>query len=86
MPAAEKVRAIRKGRKVRPPKKWFKKMLRKVKRQKKYKNLPHKRHQKIAAGIWHSYKPKTQIGIITGKGTHNPYARHLDELERLQNS
>ncbi len=58
----EKIEAIRAGKTVRPPKKWFLKMYHRVKKQ--YPQYPPKRIAKITAGIWHKYKPKTQVVIV----------------------
>lgn len=58
----KKIKQIRAGKRVRPPMEWWRAMLRQVRRQ--YPKYPAKRVAKIAAGIWHKYTPRQQIGII----------------------
>jgi len=48
----------------RPPKQWFDKMKRKIKKQYDY---GEKRINKIVAGIWHDYKPSTQRRMLKGE-------------------
>ena len=64
MPASAKIRALRAGKKVKPPYAWFNKILRRLRKMRGYKGYSAKRLQTIAAGIWHGYGKATQIGII----------------------
>ena len=50
----------------RPPKKWFDKMKRKVKKQ--YPTYSQKRINKIVAGIWYDYKASTRKRILKQEG------------------
>lgn len=50
----------------RPPKKWFNKMKKRIKKQ--YPTYGEKRINKIVAGIWHDYKPSTQRKILNEEG------------------
>ena len=50
----------------RPPKKWFDKMKRKVKKQ--YPTYSQKRINKIVAGIWYDYKSSTRKRILKQEG------------------
>lgn len=68
MPKAEKLRRLKAGMKVRPPKKWWNKMYKKVSRQKKYSRFGRKRKSKITAGIWHKHKKATKIRIVRKYG------------------
>lgn len=59
---ARKIELIRRGKTVRPPKRWWKKMRKVVRRQ--YPEFGARRINRITAGVWHDYSPSTQIVII----------------------
>jgi hypothetical protein len=66
MPKAEKIRRIKAGKKVRPPKRWWKKMYRRVSKQ--YPTYGKKRKSKIAAGIWHKMKKSSKLRVVSKYG------------------
>lgn len=62
MTKAEKLKQLAKGKKVRPVKKWWTKMYRRVSKQ--YPGYGRKRKSTIVAGIWHDYSIATQKKIV----------------------
>jgi len=62
MPLAEKLRKLEKGVKVRPPREWWNKTRKSVKRQ--YPKYLERRIDKITAGIWHNYPKNRKVSII----------------------
>lgn len=58
-----KIEAIKKGKKVRPPKKWF---YQKVKQVKKYEDTIYDPHG-VVGHIWHRLPRKKQIEIVKRK-------------------
>ena len=63
MPKAMKIRQIKAGVMVRPPKAWYKKMLKRVGRE--YPRFSAKRKAQITAGIWHKYPKATKLRIVS---------------------
>jgi hypothetical protein len=59
---ARKIRALRAGRGVRPPKRFWSKMLKRVKKQ--YPKVSKKRRATIVGGIWSRYKTSSKIRIV----------------------
>jgi len=59
---ARKLNALESGKNVRPPKKWFDKVRRSVKRQ--YPTYGQKRINQITGGIWHKMKRSSKIRIV----------------------
>lgn len=68
MPKAEKLRSLERGEKVRPPKKWWTKMRRRIGQMEKYKGFSAGRKAKITAGIWHGYSVATQKRLVRKYG------------------
>lgn len=61
---ARKIRLLKQGKGVRPPKKWWSKWRRKIGAAKKYRGYSTERKSKIVAGIWHGYPTKTKINLV----------------------
>jgi len=59
---ARKIRALRAGRGVRPPKRFWTKMMRRVKKQ--YPRASKKRRARIVGGIWARYGIPSKIRIV----------------------
>ena len=59
---ARKIRAIRSGRGVKPPKKWFNMMRPIIK--KEYPGRNQKDINQIIGGIWQNYSTPSKIGIV----------------------
>lgn len=57
-----KLKAIKAGRSVRAPAKWWDKMRREIKKQ--YPTYGLKRRNTIIGGIWKKYSPSTKIEMI----------------------
>ena len=68
MPKAEKLRKLERGEKVRPPKKWWSRMRRRIGQMQKYKEFGAARKSRIVAGIWHGYSVATQKRLVRRYG------------------
>lgn len=64
MPVAEKLRKLERGKKVRPPKRWWVRMRRRIGAMKKYRGFAPSRRARITAGIWHGYSVETQKRLV----------------------
>ena len=62
MPLSEKLRKVQRGVKVRPPREWWRKTRKRVKKQ--YPTYLERRIDKITAGIWHKYPKSRKVKII----------------------
>jgi len=64
MPLKEKIRDVKKGKKVRPPRLWFELVRRSIDREPKYAKFSDKRKDRIVAGIWHGYSKDVKLQVI----------------------
>jgi len=61
---ARKIRQLKAGKGVRPPKWWWTKWRRRIGQTKKYRELSQERKSQIVGGIWSKYSTKTKINIV----------------------
>ena len=61
---ARKIKALKQGKGVRPPKAWWTKWRRRIGATKKYRGFSKERKSRIIGGIWSGYSTKTKINVV----------------------
>lgn len=59
-----KIKALKRGKGVKPPKDWWSLWRRRIGATKKYHGMASERKSRIIGGIWTKYSTKTKINIV----------------------